>query len=419
MDNRKNILLKNTVMLYIVTFSAYFFNFITVPYQTRVLGPAVYGNLGFAQSFAAYFQLLLDFGFLLSATAEVSLHRDEPKELSKILSAILLCKALLSVLCLAVATGLCLSVKRFQGDMLLYMLCILAAMANSFLPDYLYRGLEKMSAITYRTVGVRLFFAVAIFLTLRTQNQYYVVPILNLLGAVGACTWVYFDVYHRLGIKLTRVSGGYVLQTMKSSAEYFFSRVATTIYGATNTFILGFEYPVGATVGYYTSAEKLLTAARSALSPISDSLYPYMVVHKDYKLVKKILIILMPGIVAGCIVVGIFAEPFCVLLLGEEYRASGELLRLLLPLVVLALPVYLCGFPLLTPLGLARYANLSVIIASGVHLVQVAALLVTGNLTTKAICIATIITECVVLGIRLFAIFTKRKSVHILDGETA
>lgn len=410
MNIKKNTLLKNTIMLYIVTFSSYFFNFITVPYQTRILGPDVYGNLGFAQSFASYFQLVLDFGFLLSATATVSLYREDKQKLSKIMSSIILCKILLGALCLAVALALCWIVPRFQTDIPLYMLCILAAMVNSFLPDYLYRGLEKMSAITYRTVGVRLFFTVAIFLTLRTEEQYYLIPILNLLGGIGACIWVYYDVYHRLGIRFIHVTAHDVAASMKASAGYFLSRIATTLYGATNTFILGFVYPTGATVGYYTSAEKLLTAARSALSPISDSLYPYMVTSRDFKPAKKVLMFLMPPIILGCIVVGIFAEPFCAFLLGEKFRSSGELLRLFMPMIALALPEYLCGFPILTPLGLAKYANLSVIIASGVHFLQVVVLFATGNLTAKSICIATVITECVVLGIRLTAILIgKRK----------
>ena len=408
--NKEKTLLKNTVMLYIITFSSYFFNFITVPYQTRILGPEIYGNLGFAQAFASYFQLVLDFGFLLSATAEVSRNREDKQTLSRIMTAILICKGLLTIICLTAATGLCLTVPRFRGDIPLYVLCILAALANSFLPDYLYRGLEKMSLITYRTVGVRLFFMVAIFLTLKTSDQYYLVPILNLCGAVAACAWAYFDVGHRLGIKTVSVSFQYVMQTMRASAEFFFSRVATTLYGATNTFVLGFVYPAGSPViGYYTSSDKLLTAARGALSPISDSLYPYMVVNKDFKLVKKVLIVLMPLIVLGCTVVGIFAEPFCAILLGEEYREVGSLLRLILPLVVLALPVYLCGFPVLTALNKARYANLSVIIASGVHMLQIVVLLVTKHLTAESVCVATVITECVVFGIRLYAIFSARR----------
>ncbi len=410
MNDEKN-LMKNTVMLYIVTFSSYFFNFITVPYQTRILGPEIYGSLGFAQSFASYFQLVLDFGFLLSATAEVSRNRNDKGYLSQLMSAILICKVILTVLCLVVAVMLCTYVERLNSNMLLYILCILAAMANSFLPDYLYRGLEKMTAITYRTVGVRLFFTIGVFLTLRTSEQYYLIPILNLIGALVACAWVYYDVFRRLGIRLTSVSAKYVFENMKHSAEFFISRVATTLYGATNTFLLGFVYSVGSPVlGYYTSSEKLLSAARGALSPISDSLYPYMVKHKNFKLVKKVLMCLMPFIILGCVGVGIFANDFCAILLGEEYREAGNLLRLVLPLVVLALPVYLCGFPVLTALGKAKYANLSVIIASIVHVVQVAVLMVIGKLTAETVCIATVFTECVVLAVRLYAIVSNNNN---------
>ena len=72
--NRK--LMENTIMLYILTFSNYFFNFITIPYQTRILGPEIYGKIGFALAFATYFKLFFDFGFILSATESVSKNRD-------------------------------------------------------------------------------------------------------------------------------------------------------------------------------------------------------------------------------------------------------------------------------------------------------------------------------------------------------
>ena len=42
----RKILYKNTIMLYIMTFSSYFLSFVTVPYQTRVLGPEKYGLIG-------------------------------------------------------------------------------------------------------------------------------------------------------------------------------------------------------------------------------------------------------------------------------------------------------------------------------------------------------------------------------------
>ena len=86
---KNKLLLKNTVMLYILTFSNYLFSFITVPYQTRILGPEIYGDLGFAMSFATYIQLFLDFGFILSSTEEVARHRDDKEELNEFYPALL------------------------------------------------------------------------------------------------------------------------------------------------------------------------------------------------------------------------------------------------------------------------------------------------------------------------------------------
>lgn len=411
---KKGNLLKNTVMLYILTFSGYVFNFITMPYQTRVFGPVVFGVLGFAQYCAVYVQLFLDFGFLLSSTEDVSNHRDDKQELSRILSAVTVCKLALGTVALVVVLLLCMFVPKLREDVPLYMLYFASTFINALLPDFLYRGIEKMSAITVRAVSVKAFFTAAIFIFLRSPDQYYVVPLFNTLGAVGACVWTYFDVYKRIGVRFTSVDFGYVWKTFKRSSSYFWSRIATTVYGATNSVIIGILYPQGAIMGLYSSSEKLMTTARSAFSPIADSMYPYMVKNKDYKLIKKVLTVLMPLIIVGCTGVFIFAEEFCVLLFGAEFAGSAPYLRLLLPIVAISLPTYIFGFPVLSPLGLAKYANVSVIIGAVLHAVQLVALYFAGILTVKAICIATCITEFVILAIRIFAVVKHRNKINDL-----
>lgn len=401
---KHKLLLKNTVMLYILTFSNYFFSFITVPYQTRILGPEIYGNLGFAMSFATYIQLFLDFGFILSSTEEVARNKDNKAALKKILTGVTLSKLALGVLSFLVVCILCVAVDRFQQDVFLYELYFLWMFINSFLPDYLYRGLEEMSIITYRTVAVKFFFTIMIFILLKNERQYYVVPILNAVGALGAVIWAYVDLYRRKEITFIPISKEYFWYTLKRSSSYFVSRIATTLYGATNTFILGFLYPIGNTVGYYTSAEKLVTTARSAFSPIADSLYPYMVKHKDFKLVKKILLILMPMILAGCFVVWLFAEPICVLLFGERFRGSGEILRLLIPMVAITLPSYIFGFPVLSPMGLAKYANISTIVGAIIQVINLLLLFLLNRLNVKTMCVATCITEFIVLFFRVIVV---------------
>lgn len=400
-NNKKTTLLKNTVMLYILTFSGYFFSFITVPFQTRILGPEVYGEVGFAQAITVYVQLVLDFGFILCSTARVARNREDPMELSRIMTAVLYCKLALGLLSLGVIATLCLTVARFRTHMGLHLLFFLSTFLAALLPDFLYRGMEQMSAITYRTVGMRLFFTLCIFLFMRRRDQAYMLPLFNALGGLGACVWAYVDVRKRIGVRFVGVKWSYVWQTMKESAGYFLSRIASTVYSATNTLIAGVLYPAGATLGHYSSAEKLMTTARSAFSPIADSLYPYMVKNKDYKLVKKVLLVLMPLIVVGCTGVAIFAEPFCVLLFGEEFRGSAPLLQLLMPVVALSLPEYVMGFPVLTPLGLGKYANYSVIAGAVLHALQLAVLFLLGRLDVYTVCIATVITESFILLFRV------------------
>lgn len=409
MSSKKKTLMKNTIMLYILTFSNYFFGFITVPYQTRILGPEFYGKIGFAMAFATYFQLFLDFGFLLSATEDVSKNRTEKKELGKILTAVNYSKMILITIAVIVLTTICITIPKFRNDYMLYVLYFVYVSINCFLPDFLYRGLEDMKMITYRTVLIKLIFTILIFVFLKNKSQYYLVPIMNILGALVAVIFAYIHVKRKLNIKYQKVNKKYILETLKKSSTFFLSRIATTIYGATNTFILGFIYPTGNVVGLYTGADKLVSTGKSALSPISDSVYPYMVKNKDFKLIKKILLIFMPIIILGCTIIGIFSKEVCHIILGKEFINASNILRLMLPILVITLPNYLLGFPTMSPLGISKYANISVIIGSIIQIVNIIILAIIRKLNIYSICIITIITELSILLIRIYYIFKKTK----------
>lgn len=410
---KANGLMTNTIMLYVLTFSNYFFNFITVPYQTRVLGPVYYGRLGFATAFMVYIQLFLDFGFLLSATEEVANFRNDKKAVSRIFSVVCWCKLILIAASLIVLLILCGSVERFRSDSMLFILYFVSTAVNSFLPDYLYRGLEDMKSITVRSVCIKLFFTVMIFVFLREPSQYYIVPLLNIIGNVGAVVFVYADLKKRVGVGFVKVSLKEVLQSLKRSSIFFYSRIASTVYSATNTFIMGFIYgDASPIVGYYTSADKLITTAKQAITPVTDSLYPYMVRKKDFKLIRKLMMIGLPVMTAGCIGVWILAEPICGLLFGNEFVDSAKYLRLLIPAVWCSFPAMTFGFPVLSPMGLAKYANISNIFGACIQIIQLIILYFAGGLTVEALCIATCITEVCTLSFRVLVVFFNRKKLN-------
>ncbi len=339
-------------MLQLLQFSTYILALIAVPYETRVLGPSVYGILGVATAVMVYFQLVIDFGFLLSATEEVATNRDDPLQLNKILSAVTIAKGILALLSGIVLLVLCQLIPSWQERKVLFFLFFLSTVCTTMMPDYMYRGLEQMTAITVRTVAIRTFFTIAIFFFLKKPQDLYVVPILNIIGNGAAMVMAYYDLHKRFKIHFSAVSAGEVLGAIKRSSVFFYSRIATTAYTSMNTVILDMITASGGATGFYTAADKLITTGKNLLSPISDSLYPYMVRNKDYKLVKKVLMVLVPLITLFCVGSYIWAEPLCILLLGKEYGPAGQVLRAMLPVAVVTLPNNVLGFPMLGAMGL-------------------------------------------------------------------
>lgn len=395
-------LINNTAMLYLLTFSNYFFSLITVPYQTRILGPEIYGNIGFASAFMVYFSLVLDFGFLLSATEEVSQNRENKEKLSVIFSSVTVCKAMLSLACAIVFIILCFCVDRFRADTLLFVLYFLSALISGFLPDYLYRGMEQMESITVRSVLIRFFFTLMIFVFLKDKDQYYLVPFFTLTGNVIALIAVFAHVRFKMHIRLRMIGLRENIYTLKRSSLFFYSRIASTIYSVTNTFILGIIYgnssPI---VGYYTASDKLVSTGKQGITPIIDSLYPYMVKEKNFNLIKRILIVFMPIITIGCCFIGLFSYDICAVFFGEEFREAGIYLRYMMPILWCAFPAMLFGFPVLSPLGLAKYANLSNIIGAIVQIFQIAILFAANRVSALNICIVTCITELLTMAFRI------------------
>ncbi|MBS5650538.1 MAG: oligosaccharide flippase family protein [Clostridiales bacterium] len=408
MNGKRGVLLKNTMMLYILQFSTYFFGFIVVPYETRVLGPVLYGMVGAAMAAMIYFQNVIDFGFILSGTADVALHREDKKYLSHLFTAVVWGKVLLAAVCAVVLAVLCQLIAVWGDYAGFYFLYFISIFLGSLMPDYLYRGLEQMEIITVRAVCIKAFFTVMIFVFLRDETQYWLIPLLNIIGNGVAFFGVYLHLKRKMGIGFCRVTLREVFSTLRDSLPFFYSRIATTVYTATNTIVLNIISGTGAVTGYYTSADKLITTAKSGMSPISDSMYPYMVKNRDFRLIRKSLMLLMPLILVGCVVVGIFARPLCSWFFGPEFADAAHVLRVMLPVVVVILPSYILGFPTLSPMGLAKHANYSTIVGSVFYLVVMVILFATNHVSMVTLGLLTSATEVLIFLYRLVVVWHYR-----------
>lgn len=400
----EQLLVKNTVFLYITQISGYFFPLVTFPYLTRVLGPDKYGVVVFANAIIIYFQMFLDFGFLLSATKTCAEYREDHDRLSHIISSVIQAKLILFGIGLTALT-LCIFIVDVFADKKLYlMLSYISAGFSIFLPDFYFRGIEKMDIITYRIIFSKFLYTACIFLFVRSKEYLLFIPIALCISSAAAVVLTWYELITKMKIRIRRSSLKETMNSLHASSAFFLSRAAVTAYTAMNTIILGVQYS-NEILAQYGVANSLVSNIRSMISPISNSIYPYMVTNKNYRLVKKIVMILMPLLIIGCIGLFVFAKSFILLICGKEYEDAVPVFRAMLPLIIIALPSFLCGYPVMGALEKVHVANVSVIIAAAFHITGIIALFVAGKMTFISIAILTVFTELVVLSIRLWVIF--------------
>ena len=120
----------------------------------------------------------------------------------------------------------------------------------------------------------------------------------------------------------------------------------------------------------------------------------------------------MPIITIGVLVVFWLAEPICVWLFGAEYAETGNVLRCLLPILLVILPTYILCFPVMVPMGLAKWANISNIIGMIIQISGLVILIALENLNIYTLCLLSSTTEVIVFLFRFSVVILHRKLVN-------
>ena len=384
-----NKLFSNTFMLYILQISGYIFPLLTFPYLTRVLGTNNYGITVLANAIMIY------------ATKECSINRDDKEKLGRIVGSIIQGKIILASIAFIVLIALILNNESFKDKSLFIVLSYIPIIISIFITDYLLRGLEIMSAITYRTIISKTIYMILIFTLIKKPSDYILIPIIASISNIFIAVWSWYYILKKVKIIPRIASLKEVYYAIKDSSLFFVSRIASTIYSASNTIILGNVYN-NVELGLYGAANTLISSARSLMSPIADSIYPYMVKNKNYKLVKNILLILTPIIFIGTGILYIFSDLVLLIISGEEFIKAVPLFRAMLPLIIITLPTYLLGYPILGSMGKMKEANLSVVYGSIFHILGIIVLYFTSNINMIYIINLTCITETIILIIRCY-----------------
>ncbi|MCS7232174.1 MAG: flippase [Elusimicrobiota bacterium] len=370
----KRVLLENFLSLSFLQVANYIFPLITLPYLVRVLKPEKYGLIAFANSFISYFMILTDYGFHLSAPREISINRDNKKKLAEIFSSVMVIKFFLMFLSLIIMTGIVFLFEKFRQDWLLYYLTFGMVLGHVMFPSWFFQGIENMKFITLLNIFAKFVFTILIFVFVKKQKDYYLVPFFNSLGFIIA-GMLGFVFVRNLNVKFFIPKLKDIIYYLKEGFYIFISTIAISLYTISNTFILGL-FADNTTVGYYAAAEKVIKAIQSLLTPLSNTFYPYIskIVNESKQfsmvLIRKFAFIVGLTTFLISLAVFMFADSIVIIFLGNYYYDSIIVLRILsfLPFIIGLSNVF--GVQTMLPFNFKKAFSNILTIASLVNIVM-------------------------------------------------
>lgn len=273
-DYRKK-LAGNFVYLSIVQGLSILFPLITFPYLLRVLGVENFGVFTLIQTFLMYCDLLVTFGFSLTATQYVSTNLNDKEKINELISAVYLIKSVLFLLSFLICLICSLFIPYLRENILMLLVSSFYLFGNLLLPDWYFQGIQKMRNITIAAFSSKLISLILIIWLVKTKTDiFYAILAISAGNLIAGLIGVIMLLTH-ISIKPVLPSRAFLKALFKESGYVFTSVILAPLYSSVNLFILQvFTNPL--MVGYYAISEKIYSAIGMLTSIANRTFFPHL-----------------------------------------------------------------------------------------------------------------------------------------------
>ncbi|MBU8915093.1 flippase [Bacillus sp. FJAT-29953] len=347
---------KSAIWLFALNISNTIIPFFTFPYITRVFGPDGYGKLQFALTFIAYFIVIINYGFNLVGARNIAMVREDSFKLSKTFSSILLSQIYIFLFTLFPLIMFTIFIPSLYDIRILIWILYISVLGNTFMPVWLFHGLQKVKVMTIISVSIRILFLISVFSFVNNENDLRVYSFIYSISLllIGITSLLYISKIRKIRFQIVSLRD--VIKTLIEGFPVFISNIVIAIAGRTGILVLGLFY-ADKIVGYYSGASKIAEVIAMFFYPIGQALFPYCSrlyaksFNDGYQVVIKVFRFILPVFGLITFLVVMFSDLIVKVVLGNDFSTSGNILKLLALYPILSIVSNMMGTQILVASG--------------------------------------------------------------------
>lgn len=408
----------NFICLYLSQIVNFLFPLLSVPYLSRVLSVEHFGVIFLSYAYANYLGIICDYGFSITGVKDVATCRGDQEELFKKVNAIFYAKTFLFIFAICFGVVGILSIAKLKAEWFCYAISLLSLIYNAYYPLWFFQGQERMFYITIINLLSKSSSLLLIFIFIKNDQQYVMVIFFTALMNIVSVIIAQLILLKVWGFRYRYPDFLYIKQQIKEGFIIFISTVAISLYTTSNTFFLG-VFASERYVAYYASAERIVSGVQSLLSPVVQSLFPYLakLVDEDkvagLAFLKKVFLrISLLTFTTSCLLF-IFAPDIVRLLLGSKYSDSVIVLRIMAFIPFIVGMSNVLGLQTMIPFGMKKQFSRILIVGSIVDILLIFLFVPKHGYIASACCV--VMTEVMVT--LLMIVYLSKKGINLWKKE--
>ena len=325
-----------------------------------------------AQNIVSYFAIVSALGIPTYGLREIAIRSNDKKSRSNVFWESLVINTISTTISLFVYLFLILSIGKFRGQWLLYLVACLQIFFNYINLDWFYQGMEEYKYISIRSIIVKIIALILLPVLVRTQDDYIWYALIYCLAIAGNNV---FNVFRISGF-ISKPSGKLELKRhLKPIAILLVVSVAVEIYAMIDTTMLGI-FCDDSTVGCYSNSMKLIRTVTTTAAAIGAVLFPRLSMiykEKDYsrfnELVNAGLKIMLVFAIPASVGMILLCDDIILALFGNTFMAASPILKILALMIPIVVCNTLMGGQVLVTTGQETKYMISVTVASIVNII--------------------------------------------------